>query len=339
MKIYRLAFVSHKPLSGERGGAEIFNEEIVKNFKRYVNYVEHIEIPCSEATFDDILRGYITCYDLDLSRFDGVVSAKAPTYAVQHPNHVCYLVHTMRVFYDMFDEISADPSNYDKQKLIHHMDTELLKAPRVKKLFSIGHEVDKRLQEYNLLNSQVLHPGLISGNFMCNDYDYIYVPGRLHKWKRVELVVKAMKYVKSPIKLKIAGTGEQLKELQNLAGNDKRIEFLGYVTDQQMKELYADALCVTFTPIREDYGMILHEAFKSQKPVITCSDSGEPAYFIKDGQNGFVVEPEPSQIAERIDILYNNKELARHMGDCGKESIAHITWDNVVKTLLAALEA
>jgi len=33
----------------------------------------------------------------------GVISTKAPGYMIRHRNHICYLQHTMRVFYDMFD--------------------------------------------------------------------------------------------------------------------------------------------------------------------------------------------------------------------------------------------
>ncbi len=338
-KIRKLAFISNAPLSGERGGAEIFNEQIVEHFSKYVPYVKHIPVICSEATFEAILKGYVTCYDLDLSEFDGVVSAKAPTFAVRHPNHVCYLQHTIRVFYDMFDEIKDDPGNYAKRKLIQRMDTELLSPPRVKKLFSIGHEVNRRLEKYNGISSTVMHHGLSAGEFYCKNYDYIYMPGRLHKWKRVDLMVKAMHYVKAPIQLKIAGTGDRLQELKALAGNDLRIEFLGFVTDEEMKEQYSNALVVIFTPIREDYGLILHEGFKSKKPVITCTDSGEPSRFIKQGENGFAVDPNPKEIAKCIDYLYEHKEKVKLMGQCGFETIAHITWDNVVKTLLAALEA
>jgi glycosyltransferase involved in cell wall biosynthesis len=337
-KISKLAFITNAQKSGNKGGAEIFNERMVEHFKLYVPLVDHIEVPCSEDTFEDILKGYVICYDLDLSKYDGVVSAKAPTFAAQHKNHVCYLQHTVRVFYDMFDEIKDHPGVENQQRLIHRMDSELLSPSRIKKLFSIGYEVNRRLELYNGLTSTVMHHGIPAGDFYCKEFDYIYMPGRLHRWKRVDLVIDAMRYVKSPVKLKVAGAGEDLPKFKELADVDKRIEFLGYIPDDMLKEYYANSLCVMFTPIREDYGMILHEGFKSRKPVITCTDSGEPVVFIKENENGFVVEPDPKKIAKKIDYLYKNKDKAAEMGINGYESIAHITWDNVVKTLLEALE-
>jgi glycosyltransferase involved in cell wall biosynthesis len=337
-RIRRLAFVSNAQISGNRGGAEAFNERMVEHLSRYVGTVDHIEVPVSETNMDEILRAYLACYDLDLSGYDGVISTKAPTYAVRHPNHICYLVHTMRVFYDMFDEISAHPGMDGARRLIHRLDSELLRPPRTKGLFSIGGEVNKRLERYNGLTSTVLHPGLPAGRYYGGSFEYLFMPGRLHKWKRVGLMIEAMRHIKSPVRLKIAGTGDELPALKRQAEGDPRIEFLGFVSDDEMKALYAGALCVVFLPVREDYGLILHEGFASGKPVITCVDSGEPVRFIRQGENGFAVEPDPRRIAEKAELLYGDRALAEKMGKAGAASIAHINWDSIVKVLIGALE-
>lgn len=59
-----------------------------------------IQVLINEATWEDIQRGYLDCFGIKLSRYDLIVSTKSPAYAVQHPNHVCWLLHQMRVFYD-----------------------------------------------------------------------------------------------------------------------------------------------------------------------------------------------------------------------------------------------
>lgn len=339
-KISSVAIIANMQISGIQGGAELFHQRLYETFCKYVPKVDLIKVPCCEYTFEDILDGYQSCYDLDLSQYDGVISSKAPTFAVTHPNHVCYLMHTVRVFYDMFDEICGDPENVTRQKLLFRLDKELLSKPRTKAVYSIGHEVTERSLKFTGTPSTPLHPGITSTGFYCGEYlDYIYVPGRLHKWKRVDLMVEAMKYVKSPVRLKVAGTGDQLESLKQIAGADERIEFLGYVSDKEMRSLYANALAVAFTPVREDYGYILHEAFKSLKPVLTCVDSGEPARFIQQGINGFASEPNPKELATYIDFFYEHKDQVPQMGKNGYDSISNITWDSVVKELLAALNA
>jgi len=93
---------------------------------------------------------------------------------------------------------------------------------------------------------------------------------------------------------------------------------------------------VFFGPQDEDYGYITLEAMLSSKPVITCSDSGGPLEFVKDGETGFVVEPDPVRIAEKIDWLYANKKKARAMGQAGRQAYQekNINWNSVVDTLL-----
>ena len=76
------------------------------------------------------------------------------------------------------------------------------------------------------------------------------------------------------------------------AYTDKRIEFLGYVNEDQKREYYANALVVLFVPFDEDYGFITIEAMKSRKPVITTTDSGGPLEFVKTDHTGFVVSPD-----------------------------------------------
>lgn len=338
-RVRRLAIISNEQLSGERGGAEAFHSMLTDAFKKQVPYVDLLEIPCSEATFDDVLKGYLSCYDLDLSAYDGVITSKAPTFAVGHPNHVCYLMHTVRVFYDMFEELHADPAAQAQQQLILRLDREMLSSPRTKKCFTIGHEVSARLKHFTGVESQPLHPGISREGFYCRAYgDYVFMPGRLHRWKRVDLAIRAMEHTKSPIRLLIAGTGEQEAELERLAGGDKRIEFLGYVEDDEVQRLYADALMVACTPLREDYGYVLQEAYRSEKPVVTCTDSGEPARFVRDGENGFVVIPKPEALAKAFDRLFFNREEAVQMGRRGKADTEGNTWAHVVASLLEALE-
>jgi glycosyltransferase involved in cell wall biosynthesis len=140
------------------------------------------------------------------------------------------------------------------------------------------------------------------------------------------------------VELLIAGTGEDEMELKRLARGDPRVRFLGRVTDAELLDLYADALAVPFVPLREDFGLVTLEAFSSRKPVITCADSGEPARIVQDGVTGFVCAPEPKALAERIELLCGDRDLAQRFGEAGAASIMHITWENVAHTLLTALE-
>lgn len=341
MSLIRLAVLTPVSGNGESGGAERLYEGLVAALNFDSVQTDQIQIRCDEATFDSIAEAYVRCRDLDLSGYDGVISTKAPTYVVRHPNHVCYLVHTMRVFYDMFDAEFRDPpvSLQEQRALIQKMDTLAFSRLSDTRRLCIGHTVRKRQELYNGLAFDVLHPPLCRNEFQFQTANepFAFLPGRLHRWKRVDLIIRALRQTRSPLQFLIAGDGEDRRQLESLAAGDPRIRFLGRISDPDLIRLYSTARVVPFAPVREDYGYVTIEAFRSGKPVITCTDSGEPAHFVADGQSGFVCPPDPAAIAERLDWFYDHPAEAAAMGARGFESVAQINWVAVRLKLLAAL--
>lgn len=336
----KIAVVAVASASGEKGGAERFYEGLASALRAAGAYVDSISLISAESNFDAIKKSYLNFYELDLSKYDGIVSTKAPSYIISHPNHICYLVHTMRVFYDMFDREFPHPDKMflEHRRFVQNLDTIALSPNRTKKIFSIGNEVAERLKRFNSLECEVMHIALLKDNFKEGKYgDYLFIPGRLHRWKRIDLLIEAMRLTKSPVKLKIAGTGEDEFYFKKLAAGNKKIEFLGKISDEELVELYANALAVPFVPLNEDYGYVTLEAFRSKKPVITCKDSGEPAYFVRNEKNGFVCKPSPAELSKKMDFFYNNLEAAMQMGERGYLDTAHINWENIASKLLSAL--
>lgn len=341
----KIAVVVPVMKSGEKGGAEALYKGLVKGLRHTSHDVDRVDVVIDESSFEAILDSYERCSNLDLHDYDLVISTKAPTYAVRHRNHVSYLLHTIRVFYDMFHQEFGKGTLelFRQRRLIHALDKRGLHPDHVRKHFVIGHPPYQRLCDVDVfwqqIKFEVLPPApALQGFREPRAGEYVFLPGRLHRWKRVDLLIKAFRYVKKDVPLKIAGTGEDEGSLRALAAGDRRIEFLGRVSDEQLLDLYAGALVVPFIPLHEDYGFITIEAFKSKKPVITCTDSGEPTYFVKDDENGFVLKPEPEAIARKLDYLIDHPDHGAEMGERGFASVAHITWEAVVSRLLSSIE-
>ena len=71
--------------------------------------------------------------------------------------------------------------------------------------------------------------------------------------------------------LKIAGAGPEYRALRAMAGPN--VEFLGRVTDEELRELYAR--CRFFVlPGEEDFGITPVEALASGKPVVALGRGG-----------------------------------------------------------------
>ena len=324
---------------GQLYGAERHYVGMVQAFRKKVD-TEWIQVPISEYNWDAVLQGYLDCYQLDLSRFDVVVSTKNPTYMARHEHHVCWLLHQMRVFYDRFDdEYGGMPAQAlaelrRQREVVHRLDTLGLRG--VRRIFTNGYETARRLKFYNGFDADVLHPPVFASGHYCGSQDYFLLPGRLHRWKRVGLALRAMQHIKANIPLLIAGTGEDEAELRRLASRDSRIRFLGFVGDAELLDLYANALGVLFVPKEEDFGYITVEAMLSSKPVIVCKDSGEPAAIVKHDESGFVVDPDPAELAHAMDTLIADRQLARKMGEAARQTAPGQSWEPIVDRLLEA---
>ncbi len=335
----RVAVITVRPRSPDQfGGAERLYDALVAAFRDLGHEACEIDVPVDESSFTGIQQGYVDCHDLPLSDFDMVVSTKAPTWLVRHPRHVCYLVHTIRVFYDMFGRVFPVPTadHLRQRELVQALDTAALSAPGCRRIFAIGAEVAGRLHRDNGLHAEVLHPPLWANQFRSGPAsDYFFLPGRLHAWKRVDLAIDAFKKVAGPVRLLVAGTGDAEVALRAQASDDARIEFLGAVSDEELIRLYSGAIAVPFVPLREDYGYVTLEAFASGKPVLTCEDSGEAAAIVRDGINGFIVPAEPDSLAKAMRRLADDRVLSGRMGEAGKQWVEGLVWRKVVETLVA----
>jgi glycosyltransferase involved in cell wall biosynthesis/GT2 family glycosyltransferase len=338
-----VAVITAEMRSGERGGAEAFYAGLIAAIRAAGHHASQLAVPVDESSFASVLQSYLRCYELDAAAFDLVISTKAPTYMVRHPRHVSYLVHTLRVFYDRFESEygAGTPAQQGQRNVIQRLDRAGLNPPRITRHFAIGHTCYQRLCEadpwWHGVPFSVLHlPPTLDAFAAPRRGEYVFLPGRLHRWKRPDLVVRAFKRVRRDIPLLIAGKGEDEPLLQEAAEGDRRVRFLGAVSDRELLDLYAGAIVVPFVPIQEDYGLITIEAFKTKKPVITCTDSGEPMQFVKDGITGFVVPPDERAIAERIELLIDRPALARAMGERGYAAVARLNWESIASTILSA---
>lgn len=164
--------------------------------------------------------------------------------------------------------------------------------------------------------------------------DYLFTVSRLDGPKRIDLLIRAMRSVHGNIRLLIAGTGPQLGALQELAKDDPRIEFLGYVGDDSLAEYYANALAVVFVPFDEDLGLITLEAMSCGKPVITVTDAGGPTEFVEHDITGWVAQPSPEHLAGAIQAAIDDPVKAAAMGLEASSRIAStIGWDRVASAV------
>jgi glycosyltransferase involved in cell wall biosynthesis len=208
----------------------------------------------------------------------------------------------------------------------------------VKRFFALSATVAARIGYFpQEATVQVLNsPSPLSG-FKNLGARYLFTVARLDPAKRIDLIIKSMLLARTRLPLKIAGTGPEKERLIQLARGDKRIEFLGFVRDDELVELYGGSLAVVYVPYEEDYGLVTIEAMMSRKPVITCVDSGGPLEFVRDSETGLIASCDPKDIGAKIDLLAADPDRARNMGEKGYERVHHISWQHTTNMLCQGL--
>ena len=338
--------VLHAQVPFVRGGAELLVENLTKQLKIRGFDAEIVSLPFKWYPNNTLLDSYLAWHMLDLTESNGqkidlVIATKVPTFMIQHPNKVVWLMHQFRTAYDLQDNGPAGgcntiPGGKELKHKIVHMDN--LALGSIKPIYTISKTVTNRLKQYNGIESTPLyHPPALAGKYFTENYgNYILSIGRLDPNKRVDLLIRALPYCDSHVNAVIAGTGAIRSELESLAEElnvKDRVQFLGFVPDKDLLKLYANALAVCFPPIDEDYGYITLESFLSKKAVITCSDSGGVLEFARNHKNSIICQPTPREIGNAIDALYQNKDLAKEYGEAGYDTVKNISWDFVIDIL------
>jgi glycosyltransferase involved in cell wall biosynthesis len=274
---------------------------------------------------------------------DRVISLRCPGYAVQHPNHVLWLNHRMREYYDLWDQFSSHLTwkqglkERARRALIHGVDKHLFS--KMQRRYVISGTVQTRLRRFGNIQSEVLYPPPPKREYRHERYgNYLFGVSRLSPLKRFDLVLRALaEPAAAGIQCVIAGEGAELQRLQGLAGQldiADRVKFIGRVSDQEMIDHLARCRAVIFPPFNEDYGFVTVEAFMCGKPVITCSDSGGPAELVRDGVSGFVKDSTPEAIASAMRALMDDRNRAQRMGEAGYAMASKMTWHDAVQELL-----
>jgi glycosyltransferase involved in cell wall biosynthesis len=329
-----------------RGGAELLVEGLRDALRERGHTVDVVSLPFAWQPHELIGRAALAWRLLDLSSVhdapvDQVICTKFPSYAVRHPRKVVWLVHQHRQAYDWYGTPFSDFANTAEDRAIRDM---LLRMDRAtlgeaRRLYTISRNVSARLKRFNGLDSQALYPpSRYAGRLRAGAYgDYMLSDARLDAAKRLDLLLQALARTEAPVGCILTGAGPERERLERLATDlhlGQRVEFRGYVPDDELIDLYANARAVYYAPLDEDYGFTAVQALAAARPVITTDDAGGVLEFVEGGANGFVVAPQPEAIAAALDALHRDAGLAARLGASGPAQVAGITWEKVVEALV-----
>ncbi len=301
-RVVRSVAIVHDWLTGMRGGEKVLEAicELYPAATLYTlvripgavsNRIERHEIRTSAVQWlpgaGRRYRQYLPLFPaavemFDLDRHDLIISsshcAAKSVIRSGRATHICYCHSPMRYAWDQFPAyFGPDRVGRLAHRLLRPVMARLARwdaatAGRVDQFVANSAYVAGRIRRYYNRRSTIVyppvdtafyHPGNVSGSG-GRDRTFLVVSA-LVPYKRIDVAIEACRLARMP--LKIVGRGPEEAQLRLLAGPD--VEFLGWRTDAEIRDLYGRAAAVLLPGV-EDFGMFRSRRRRAARPLLRC---------------------------------------------------------------------
>ena len=192
----------------------------------------------------------------------------------------------------------------------------------------------------------VIYPGIDHATFTPDASARHATPvvaylGRLKKYKRVDLVIRAFAELAHPTaRLEIAGAGDHRPALEALAASlalGGRVTFLGFVSDAEKRALLRRAWAVALASPKEGWGITNLEAAACGTPVV-ASDAPGSRESVRDGETGLLVpHGEVRAMRDALARLLGDRALVERLGAQARAFASTFSWDRAARETEAHL--
>lgn len=122
------------------------------------------------------------------------------------------------------------------------------------------------------------------------------------------------------------------QEMAPLIGNG-RVRLLGYVSDEELVQIYASATALLYPSIYEGFGLPPLEGMASGVPVITSNQSSIPEVV---GDAAIMVDPhDVDALKEAVMMVIEDTEKAGQLRDLGIERAKEFSWERCARDTVA----
>ncbi|HHV72589.1 MAG TPA: glycosyltransferase family 4 protein [Clostridia bacterium] len=166
----------------------------------------------------------------------------------------------------------------------------------------------------------------------------VFYIGRLVQEKGVQTLLEAAPQILSlqpNVKFIIAGTGPYEAELKNLAaflGLGEKVNFLGFIDDEERNALYSYADLSVFPSLYEPFGIVALEGMAAGTPIVV-SDTGGLGEIVKHQVNGLkFLTGNPASLAEQVVRALTDGDLREKMVKQAKEEVLNkYSWSSLAE--------
>ncbi|MFW6272734.1 MAG: glycosyltransferase family 4 protein [bacterium] len=197
---------------------------------------------------------------------------------------------------------------FSKQYYLYYKFFTPISANRSRLLLTVSSFSRKEIVELLGVDKNKVH--IIPNSYLSNvksnlaeKEKFILTVSSIEPRKNLETLLKAFQETSLDLKLKIVGaSNKKIFNHSNLEenANHKRVEFLGYVTDEELLKLYNKALFFVFPSIYEGFGLPPLEAMANGCPTLVSNRTSLPEVC---GDASLYFDPfDVSDLAQKISI-------------------------------------
>jgi UDP-glucose:(heptosyl)LPS alpha-1,3-glucosyltransferase len=231
-------------------------------------------------------------------------------------------------------------------------DRRMLRGGRYRRIVAISERVRTQLKRHydvpddkivtipNGINLSRFDPSNVSsrakvrlGFGVPKDVPLLLFVGSQYRLKGLRFVISALAEMKTKAVLLVVGgdNAAPYKRLAEQLGVLDRVIFAGARSD--LPRIYPAADAFVLPTLYETFALVCLEAMASGLPVFATPVGGIEDYLV-DGNNGFHIERNATDIAAKLDRVLNNPRLLARVRERGLDTAKGYAWEKIAKQYL-----
>ncbi len=253
---------------------------------------------------------------------------KTTTTLPYHQYLIKHLAYRLAIRVNLFrsDKIIV-PAFYWKDYLIKHFG-----VPQ-EKIFVTYESAGKALTQKSKLN-----PPEVIRKYGLNKPFIIYT-GNLYPHKNVPFLIEAVRRFNAGHEhhLQLALACARTDSFKDVIQTDETIKFLGYVSDEELAALYAEALALVQPSLIEGFGLTGLEAMSVGLPVLSSNSTCLPEIY---GQAALYFDPRNSDdLVEKLALLFSDQVTPAKLAAAGRKRVKGYSWQRMARQTLAVYQS
>jgi glycosyltransferase involved in cell wall biosynthesis len=169
---------------------------------------------------------------------------------------------------------------------------------------------------------------------------------RMQPKKGINFLIEAFCNISNKLEdvsLLLVGDGPERQKLEKYCiekGISGKVKFIGYIQPLDIPRYYALSDLFVFPTLYDKFGLVVIEAISSGLPVICSEHAGSAIDLIKDGENGYIIDPKDiNKMSSLISEIMINESLLQKLKSTALESASNFTVEKSAENFLSAIRS